>query len=171
MNHKPALSLKGRALRLLSMREHSRAELVQKLSRNLEEGDDLEAVLAWLTAQNFLSEERAAEAIVHRQASRYGAARVRQEMQRKGVPDELIRANVERMQDSEQERAHAVWERKFGTLPATPQERAKQMRFMASRGFSGSALQRIWQQCRENGDAAPSPSGWDSDEGESGDGM
>ena len=45
------LSLKGRALRLLSQREHSRAELATKLARHVQEGDDLEAVLDRLVDQ------------------------------------------------------------------------------------------------------------------------
>ena len=139
------LSLKGRALRLLGMREHSRAELAQKLARHVQEGEDLNAVLDWLQAKDFLNEERAAESIVHRKAERFGAARVQQELRQKGVPDVLIKASVAQLKDSEQARATAVWQRKFGTLPQTPQERAKQMRFMASRGFGGQALDRIWR--------------------------
>ena len=48
---KQKLSLKGRALRYLSMREHSRIELARKLSAYAEEGDDIEAVLAWLEVE------------------------------------------------------------------------------------------------------------------------
>jgi regulatory protein len=39
------LSLKGRALKLLAQREHSRLELQSKLAAHVEEGDDLNAVL------------------------------------------------------------------------------------------------------------------------------
>ena len=44
----PTLSLKGRALRFLSMREHSRLELGRKLAKYAEEGDDVEALLDFL---------------------------------------------------------------------------------------------------------------------------
>jgi regulatory protein len=143
------LSLKARALRLLGMREHSRAELAQKLARHVQEGEDLEAVLDWLAAKDFLNEARAAEAIVHRQAARHGSARVKQTLRQKGVPDELIEASMAGLQDTEQARALAVWQRKFGTLPDSPQARAKQMRFMASRGFGGGVLDGIWRAERE----------------------
>jgi regulatory protein len=56
-------SLKARALRYLSAREHSRQELARKLARHAQEGDDINAVLDWLTAQKFLSEERFAESL------------------------------------------------------------------------------------------------------------
>jgi regulatory protein len=104
------LSLKARALRLLGMREHSRAELAQKLARHVQEGEDLEAVLDWLAAKDFLNEARAAEAIVHRQAARHGSARVKQTLRQKGVPDELIEASMAGLQDTEQARALAVWQ-------------------------------------------------------------
>ena len=52
------LSLKGRALRFLSMREHSRMELRRKLQRHAQEGDDVEALLDSLEQANWLSQER-----------------------------------------------------------------------------------------------------------------
>ena len=54
------LSLKGRALRLLAQREHSRGELEAKLARHVQEGDDLAALLDELQAKDFLNAERAA---------------------------------------------------------------------------------------------------------------
>ena len=145
MNASSPLSLKGRALRLLSMREHSRAELAHKLARHVQEGEDLNAVLDWLVSKDFQNEARAAESIVHRKAARFGAARVQQELRQKGLPEALIKASVAQLKDSEQARATEVWQRKFGTLPQSPQERAKQMRFMASRGFGGQVLDKIWR--------------------------
>ena len=44
----PVLSLKGRALRYLSQREHSRFELRRKLSKYAEEGDDVDALSIFL---------------------------------------------------------------------------------------------------------------------------
>ena len=139
------LSLKGRALRLLSLREHSRAELAQKLARHVQEGDDLQAVLDWLVARDFLSDQRAAEALVHRKAPRYGSARVQQLMRQQGVPADLIAASMAELQGSELARAREVWQRKFGERPDSPQARAKQMRFMVSRGFSPQLLDRLWR--------------------------
>ena len=52
------LSLKGRALRLLSQREHSRAELVAKLGPHVQEGEDLGALLDDLQAKDFINETR-----------------------------------------------------------------------------------------------------------------
>ena len=51
-------SLKGRALRLLSGREHSRLELERKLAPFEEEPGSLAAALDELQAKGFISEQR-----------------------------------------------------------------------------------------------------------------
>ena len=71
------LSLKGRALRLLAQREHSRAELTTKLARHVQEGEDLAAVLDDLQAKDFINETRVVQSVVYRRAPRMGAARIR----------------------------------------------------------------------------------------------
>ena len=85
------LSLKGRALRLLSQREHSRTELATKLARHVQEGDDLNAVLDDLQAKDFINANRVAESLVHRRAARLGTQRLVQELRSKGLDDELVR--------------------------------------------------------------------------------
>jgi len=137
------LSLKGRALRLLSQREHSRAELVTKLTRHVQEGDDLAAVLDDLQAKDFINETRVVESVVHRRASRLGAARIRQELQAKGLPAEAVQHAVDQLKDTELDRAREVWRRKFGTVAEDAQARAKQMRFLMTRGFSGDVVHRV----------------------------
>ena len=52
------LSLKGRALRLLSGREHSRAELERKLAPHETEPGQLRRVLDELQAKDFINEQR-----------------------------------------------------------------------------------------------------------------
>ena len=149
------VSLKGRALRLLSQREHSRAELATKLARHVQEGDDLAGVLDDLQAKDFINETRVLESVVHRRASRLGAARIRQELQAKGLAGEAIQEAVARLQDSELERARGVWARKFAQPPQTPQENAKQTRFLLTRGFSSDVVRRVLRGAagRGSGDA------------------
>ncbi len=137
-------SLKGRALRLLSQREHSRAELLAKLAQHVQEGEDLAAVLDDLQARDFISEARVAESVVHRRAAKLGTQRLVQELRGKGLDDDLVRATAERLRATELERAQAVWHQRFGGTPAaTPQERARQMRFLAARGFAGDVVRRV----------------------------
>lgn len=137
------LSLKGRALRLLSQREHSRAELVAKLGPHVQEGEDLGALLDDLQAKDFINETRVVESVVHRRASRLGAARIRQELQSKGLPAEAVQCAVEQLKDSELDRAREVWRRKFGAVAPDAPARAKQMRFLMARGFSGDVVHRV----------------------------
>ncbi len=64
-------------------------------------------------------------------------------MQDKGLARELIEQTLASLKDSELQRARAVWRRKFETLPATPQERARQTRFLLARGFAGEVVRRV----------------------------
>jgi regulatory protein len=134
------LSLKARALKYLSTREHSRLELARKLSRYAEEGDDVEALLDFLEKNNWLSQERFAESLVHRRAGRYGNARVLAELQQHGVNGEAFDELKSELKESETARARDVWRRKFGRVPQDAEERSKQMRFLMQRGFSQSAV-------------------------------
>ncbi len=137
------VSLKGRALRLLGQREHSRAELQRKLRPHVQEGEDLEAVLNELEARDFISEERVVASVVHQRAARMGAARIRQELQSKGIGGEAVQQALAQLQDTELARAHEVWRRRFGEPAADPQGRARQVRFLMARGFSGDVVRRV----------------------------
>ncbi|OGB30550.1 MAG: recombination regulator RecX [Burkholderiales bacterium RIFCSPLOWO2_12_FULL_61_40] len=138
-----ALTLKGRALRLLSAREYSRAELERRLAAYEEVPGSLESVLDELQAKGFISAQRVLESVLHRRAAKLGTARIRQELQSKGLEPEAVAQAVEQLRASEVDRAREVWRKKFGTPPADSAERAKQMRFLASRGFGGDAIHRV----------------------------
>ncbi len=138
-----APSLKGRALRLLSQREHSRAELVRKLSRYEEEPGALASALDELAAKDFISEKRVVQSVLHQRAARLGAARVRQELLHKGIAPEAVAEAVAGLQGSELERAREVWRRRFDALPQSAAERARQARFLMARGFAGSVVAKV----------------------------
>jgi regulatory protein len=141
----PELSLKARALRYLSAREHSRLELGRKLARYAEEGDDVEALLDFLEKNNWLSQERFAESLIHRKAARYGNSRVVAELQSHGLKGEALAELKANLAESETARAREVWRRKFGTVAQDAAERAKQMRFLLQRGFSPRAVRAAVQ--------------------------
>jgi len=136
-------SLKGRALRLLSGREHSRAELERKLASFEEVPGSLAQALDALQAKGFISEQRVIESVLHRRAGKLGGARLRQELQGKGLDPDLVSAALAQMQGSEGERALAVWRKKFGVPPADTQAAARQMRFLATRGFATETIRRV----------------------------
>ena len=143
MATRPQLSLKGRALRLLSGREHSRAELERKLAGHEEAPDQLRRVLDELQAKGFISHERVVESVLHRRAAKLGAARIRHELQGKGLDAQLVATAVEGLRATELQRAREVWRRRFDRLPADASERGKQARFLAARGFEGEVIRRV----------------------------
>ncbi|KVU41727.1 recombinase RecX [Burkholderia ubonensis] len=140
---KPARSLKGRALGYLSRREYSRAELARKLAPYAGEDESVEPVLDALEHEGWLSDARFAESLVHRRASRVGAARIVNELKRHAVGDTLVEEVGAQLRETEWARAQAVWRKKFGALPQTPAERAKQARFLAARGFSSATIVKL----------------------------
>ena len=136
----PQLSLKGRALRYLSMREHSRLELRRKLSKHAQEDDDVDALLDFLEKNNWLSQERFSESLINRRSARYGNSRIVAELQSHGVNGEALQDLKSGLADSEVARACEVWQRKFGAVALDADGRGKQMRFMMQRGFSQKAV-------------------------------
>jgi regulatory protein len=137
------LSLTGRALRLLSTREHSRAELERKLTRFEEEAGQLAKVLDALAAKDFINEERVVESVLHRRSAKLGASRIKQELQSKGLAPQAVAQAMDELRGSELERAREVWRKKFGQAPVDAAQRGKQMRFLASRGFGGDTIHRV----------------------------
>ncbi|MFZ6799652.1 recombination regulator RecX [Undibacterium sp. Di24W] len=137
---KPKLSLKGRALRYLSMREHSRHELARKLLAYVQEGDDLEALLNFLEDSKFLSDQRFSEALVNKRQARFGNRKIMAELQSHNLPKEDLEDLKDVLRDSEEKRAIDVLHRKFLNPPIDHREKTKQMQFLAQRGFSSGAI-------------------------------
>jgi len=159
---KQSPSLKARALRLLSMREYSRQGLAAKLAEsvnraaklNLAEAkvDDvtssspqaqIEAVLDDFEARGWLSDQRFAEALVRRRSERFGTRKIRDELERAGVDISQTADLLKALKDSEYQRAYDLWFRKFGELAQEQKERARQYRFLASKGFSSEIVTQI----------------------------
>ncbi|WP_414718633.1 recombination regulator RecX [Trinickia sp.] len=136
-------SLKARALEYLSRREYSRSELARKLAPFAEEQDDLDALIDSLERDGWLSDARFAESVLHRRAARMGTNRIVSELRRHALDDALIETVGAQLRETELARAQAVWRKKYGQLPQTPAERAKQARFLAARGFSHAIIVRL----------------------------
>ena len=146
----PPSSLRARALKALARREHSRRELQAKLQPFAEDPDELEPLLDDLEKRGWLSEARFVEHVTTVRRRRFGAARILHELREKGVSDAALAAAQSQLKDSEVEAARAVWKKKFGSLPTTLAERAKQTRFLASRGFSAEAVHALLKKSCED---------------------
>lgn len=143
----PALSdIRFSAMSLLAMREHSAKELKDKLGRKFESVGLIEEAIAGLMEQNLQSDERFAQAFVAmRQRQGKGPLVIRMELREKGVAGELIAHFVEDADAFWFELARDVWNKKFrGVPPVDSRERAKQMRFLQSRGFSSRHIQTVF---------------------------
>jgi regulatory protein len=136
-------SLKNRALRLLTSREHSRPELERKLAGHAATPEELTEVLDLLTAKGFISHDRVAASVVYRRAPKLGLQRIAQELQQKGLEPDLVRQAMADLKPTELARARAVWSKKFDAPPANPADKAKQCRFLASRGFGAEVIFKV----------------------------
>lgn len=136
-------SLKTVAIGYLSRREHSRQELRRKLAAISDDADAIEAVLDELQRGQWQSDARYAQSYVHRKAGSQGARRILQDLREQGVDESGLQDLQARLRESEPTRALAVWQRRFGALPADAREYARQYRFMAQRGFSADAIRQV----------------------------
>ena len=146
MRNKPELSLRVRAMRYLARREHSRAELHSKLLPHVQEGEDLDAVLDELEKRNWLSDVRATTQWVDAKRGRFGIQRIVHELRQKGIAESLISDALPQLKETELESAREVWQRKFGDEPQDAKEKAKQVRFLQSRGFSMEVIFKVLRQ-------------------------
>jgi regulatory protein len=139
----PQPTLRGRAIRLLARREHSRAELAKKLAA-FGSTEEINNVLDQLEQNGLLSDARAAAAYVRGHAARFGTARLSQSLRTKGISSELIEASLaQEVILDEQQRASAIWRRKFPAKPHDAREWARQARFLQSRGFATEIIRKL----------------------------
>jgi regulatory protein len=135
-------TLKQRAIALLARREYSRAELSKRLgpaSRG-----EIDAVLDELAAAGLLSDARFAAALVHRKAGSHSRRAIAHALREKGVePGEATAALAALDGDEELATAQALWIRRFGQPPRDEREKARQLRFLLSRGYSHSIAFKV----------------------------
>jgi len=135
--------LRERAMRLLALREHSRAELARKLGQSGFDACDIQPLLDEFEEKKWLSDRRFAESYVADHRARAGAIKLAFNLRQRGVADNIIEAVLNDNRDSELERAQTVWQKKFGSAPTDMTEKARQMRFLQSRGFGAEVIRRV----------------------------
>ncbi len=140
---KPKPSLRVQALKLLARREYTRAELEARLRGEETDAEELEAVLDDFSRRGWISETRVIEQVTHARRARYGSRRIRQELENKGVSGELIADAMQSLKDTDLAAARGIWQRKFGRAAENANERARQVRFLQSRGFPLDLAMRV----------------------------
>ncbi|MBK9160490.1 MAG: recombination regulator RecX [Nitrosomonadales bacterium] len=159
MGKKPEPGLRTRALKLLARREYSRAELRDRLSHAQTDEDSgppspeqVDALLDDLVERGWLSDARAAAQLVHARRDRFGTRRIAHELRQKGIAENLIADTLPELKESELEAAQEVWQKKFGVAPHEAKEKARQVRFLQSRGFSMDVIFRVIRGAGDAGD-------------------
>jgi len=149
-----ARTVEASAVRLLARREHSTEELTRKLRSKGYPEELVEAVVAKLHGKKLVSNDRFASSFVHHHAQRgQGPVRIRAELKRQGIADELIHTQLDGTEVDWVARAVAVRRRKFGAgRPRNLAERAKQARFLQYRGFSSDQIRAALQSDGESDD-------------------
>jgi regulatory protein len=132
------------AMNWLARREHSLAELRTKLAARGYSPQEIEISLKALVAEGLVSDERFAESFVAaRMRKGQGPVRIRMELQKRGVAAETIHLHVDDSALDWHTLAREVRRKKFGMAkPFEYKEKARQMRFLEYRGFTGEQISK-----------------------------
>jgi len=136
-------------LRILHRRAHSQIELSRKLYQRRYGRKLVAETLDWATEQGLLNDRLFCELFLDekRQNGEWGPYRIRQELLRRGIDRELIDAAVDASPDYDETEqvmtlARKKWARLTGREEASPTLKQKLYRYLASRGFSFSLIQK-----------------------------
>ncbi len=126
------------AMRLLGRREFSAFELSERLCSKGFPPQAVERVVVQLKQRDLQSDERFVEAFVRsRKARGQGPIRIKIDLQKLAVCDELIASYLQSSDDAWVALAQQVRQKRFGDLKTmSREEKARQQRFLYSRGFS-----------------------------------
>jgi regulatory protein len=132
-----AASIPATAIRMLARREYGRAELTQRLLMRGAKREDVEAALDKLAQRGYLSDVRYAQGVVAQKAGRYARRAIVHALKEKGVAAPAAAQALDALSGSDElAEATALWQRRFGVVPANDKEKARQLRFLYSRGYS-----------------------------------
>ncbi len=135
------LFVKG--VRLLSMREHSKHEIITKLSVKCENLDTVYAVVDFLIENKYLSDERFTESYIRFRRNRgFGPNKIRIELKDKGIQNNMIDDHLDVKSSTWFDNAENQYKKKYGDDRVKDYNTwAKRARFMQSRGFSMEHIQ------------------------------
>ena len=146
-----AASLRAQAIRWLARREHSRSELEQKLLARGWEKSEVREALDELTALGYLSDARYAHALTAQKAGRYSRRGIVAELKSKGVGSREIEDALAQASLDDEAALTALWQRRYGRAPVNERDKARQVRFLQSRGFALSAILKLLRRLDASG--------------------
>lgn len=121
-------------------------ELVKKLKAKEFLSSEINEVLDCLVSEGLQSDKRYVESYVHSRGRRgFGPLRIKLELQARGVTSDLVDMHVDFNDQTWFEVAHREYEKKFGAeATKSAKDRAKRMRFLQSRGFTGDIIRKTF---------------------------
>jgi len=130
---------------ILARREHSIKELSQKLINKNFDPTNIQIIIDELIAKNFVSEIRFIENYISaRQKKYFGPLHIRAELSNRGISSEQLDKYILANDQAWFELARTAWIKRFKNKPAKNfKERAQQMRFLFSRGFTNEQIQSV----------------------------
>jgi regulatory protein len=143
----PQSTLQARAVALLARREYSRSELRAKLAgvRSGADADlaEIDAVLEELSARGYLSDARFAQQFAQQKSGALSKRAIGASLKARGVEGAAATDALAGVEIDDDEAMTALWRRRFGAAPSSDKEKARQVRFLQSRGFSLSAIIKL----------------------------
>ncbi len=126
------------AMRLLARREFAAFELSERLCAKGFPRQAVESVVVQLREKDLQSDERFVETFVRsRKARGQGPVRIKADLQKLAICDELITHHLQSSSDVWIALARQVRQKRFGELKTlSREEKARQQRFLYSRGFT-----------------------------------
>jgi regulatory protein len=140
---RPPRSLKARAVAALARREYSRAELRAKLIAGGAAPQETDVALDEVAALGYLSDARYAQAEVSRKAGTRSRRAIAESLKARGVATDVADAALATAAVDDRDVMVTLWRRRFGAAPITERDKARQVRFLQSRGFALSAILRL----------------------------
>ena len=145
MNTEAFIIVYNKALDLVSRREHSRYELMQKLDKRYPNTTPIiEDVLDKLETNKILDDERFAEMYLNSRARKgFGPKKIEMELNSRKV-NSLFISNAIEAYETWLENAQKVLKKKFkDQKPVDYQSKMKQKQFLFSRGFSAPIIDKL----------------------------
>ena len=144
-----SLTLRRAAMDLLARREHSRAELLEKLqSRFPDNGDSFAGVLDQLVGDGLLNDARFTEAYIrYRRTRGVGPLLIRQELRQKGVDSATLEAALDLHSEAWVDSLQGLIDKKTrGLLPPQADLKARQKLYRAllAKGYPSAMISRAF---------------------------
>lgn len=131
-------------VRWLARREYSRTELTQRLRVRGIAAEEIERVLDDLAAAGYLSDARYAQAVVAQRIGRFGKRAIVYALKERGIAAADAQSALAPLAETDElADAEALWQRRFGVVPANDRDKARQVRFLQARGYSLSTALRV----------------------------